>query len=88
MFKSRIVRVIAIEEPMGQGEKKQLAGTFTGHRIRAGPRPQLDRLYDLGALRLKEMDEGGIDIQVISTRSALGAEAAATTAVGHNARVR
>jgi 2,3-dihydroxybenzoate decarboxylase len=28
--------------------------------------PQMERLYDLGALRLKEMDEAGIDIQVLS----------------------
>src|SRR6185312_7963162 len=30
------------------------------------PGPQMDRLFDLGVLRIKEMDEAGIDMQVLS----------------------
>ena len=62
MFKKPNCPVIAIEEHYWDAE---LAKTFTG--LESGrPGPQLDRLYDLGALRLKEMDEAGIDIQVLS----------------------
>jgi 2,3-dihydroxybenzoate decarboxylase len=42
-----------------------LAKTYTG--IEAGrPGPQMERLFDLGALRLREMDEAGIDMQILS----------------------
>jgi 2,3-dihydroxybenzoate decarboxylase len=42
-----------------------MAATYEG--LEAGrPGDMLTRLYDLGALRLKEMDEAGIDIQVLS----------------------
>jgi len=62
MFKKPNCSVITIEEHYWDAE---LAKTFTG--VEAGrPGPQLDRLHDLGALRLKEMDEVGIDIQVLS----------------------
>ena len=62
MFKKPNCPVIAIEEHYWDAE---LSKTFTG--VEAGrPGPQAERLADLGALRLKEMDEAGIDIQVIS----------------------
>jgi len=54
--------VIAIEEHYWDAE---LASHFTG--LEAGrPGETQRRLDDLGALRLKEMDEAGIDIQVLS----------------------
>src|SRR5215470_8612203 len=54
--------VIAIEEHYWDAE---LASHFTG--IEAGrPGETQRRLDDLGALRLKEMDDAGIDIQVLS----------------------
>jgi predicted TIM-barrel fold metal-dependent hydrolase len=53
--------VIALEEHYYD---RELAATFDGPEGRA---PEIRRrLDDLGELRLKEMDEGGIDIQVIS----------------------
>ena len=51
-----------------------------------------ERLYDLGELRLKEMDEAGIDIQVISHAppgtQALNTEAAVELATKANDRLR
>ena len=62
MFKKPNCPVIAIEEHYWDPE---LAKTFVG--IEAGrPGPQQDRLYDLENVRLKEMDEAGIDIQLLS----------------------
>jgi predicted TIM-barrel fold metal-dependent hydrolase len=55
-------RVIAIEEHYSD---KELAAHFTGADAVQAPRV-VERLNDLGALRLKEMDEAGIDIQVLS----------------------
>ncbi len=54
--------IIALEEHYWDAE---LAATYTGVE---GPRPgpTNERLHDLGALRIKEMDEAGIDLQVIS----------------------
>lgn len=55
-------RIIALEEHYSDHE---LAAHFTGpDAVRAGP--VAERLYDLGELRLKEMDEAGIDVQVLS----------------------
>jgi len=55
-------RVIAIEEHYWD---RELASHFAGgDAMRGGP--ILERLYDLGALRIKEMDEAGIDLQVLS----------------------
>ena len=62
MFKKPNCPVIAIEEHYWDAE---LSKTYTG--VESGrPGPQQERLFDLGALRLKEMDEAGIDMQVIS----------------------
>ena len=62
MFKKPNCPIIAIEEHYWDAE---LAKTYTGLE---GPRggPQNERLHDLGALRIKEMDEANIDVQVIS----------------------
>jgi 2,3-dihydroxybenzoate decarboxylase len=57
------MKVIALEEHYWD---RELAGHFTerGPEMRV---PALqERLYDLGALRIKEMDEAGIDLQVLS----------------------
>ena len=62
MFKKPNCPVIAVEEHYWDAE---LSKTYVG--LESGrPGPQMDRLFDLGALRLKEMDEVGIDVQVIS----------------------
>jgi len=77
MFRKPNVPVIAIEEHYWD---KDLAATFTG--LEAGrPGPQLERLFDLGALRLKEMDEAGIDIQVLSHGAPSAQKLPAETAV-------
>jgi predicted TIM-barrel fold metal-dependent hydrolase len=77
MFKKPNCPVITIEEHYWDAE---LAKTFTG--LEAGrPGPQLDRLYDLGAMRLKEMDEVGIDIQVLSHGAPSAQKLPAETAV-------
>ena len=55
-------RVIAIEEHYFD---PALSALFTGRDVRTPP-PIRDRLLDVGAIRLKEMDEGGIDVQVLS----------------------
>src|ERR1700748_2738349 len=62
MFQKPNCPVIAVEEHYWDAE---LAKTYVG--LESGrPGPQMDRLFDLGALRLKEMDEAGIDVQVLS----------------------
>ncbi|MDQ2954038.1 MAG: amidohydrolase family protein, partial [Pseudomonadota bacterium] len=52
-------RVIAIEEHYWDAELSARMG-------RAAPADLQKRISDLGALRLKEMDEAGIDMQVLS----------------------
>jgi 2,3-dihydroxybenzoate decarboxylase len=52
--------VIAIEEHFWDAD---LSATYTD---KGPPPPIRERLLDLGALRLKEMDEAGVDIQVLS----------------------
>src|SRR5216684_2103135 len=51
--------IIALEEHYQDAEVKQLGGPGAGREI-------VERLDDLGALRLQEMDEAGIDLQVLS----------------------
>jgi 2,3-dihydroxybenzoate decarboxylase len=78
MFKKPNCPVIAIEEHYWD---RELAKTFTG--VEAGREgPQLERLYDVGALRLKEMDDAGIDIQVLSQGAPSTQKLPAETAVG------
>src|SRR4249920_3360462 len=69
--------VIALEEHYWDAE---LAKHFTG--LEAGREGEATRrLHDLGVLRLKEMDEAGVDIQVLShgapSTQKLGADIAA-----------
>ena len=62
MFKKPNCPVIAIEEHYWDAE---LSKHFTGSEAgREGPIQE--RLFDFGALRIKEMDEAGIDVQVLS----------------------
>jgi len=62
MLKKPNCPIIALEEHYWDAE---LAKHFTG--LEAGREGEATRrLHDLGALRLKEMDEAGIDIQVLS----------------------
>ena len=52
--------MIALEEHYQDPEVKQLgAGPGAGREV-------IERLDDLGALRIREMDEAGIDLQVLS----------------------
>ena len=78
--------VIALEEHYYDAE---LAATFTGAEGRAGETRR--RLNDLGELRLAEMDEAGIDLQVISHASPsaqrLDAESAVRLSRGANDRL-
>jgi 2,3-dihydroxybenzoate decarboxylase len=62
MFKKPHCPVIALEEHYWDEE---LTKTFTGSEA-ARPGLQTDQLLDVGALRLKEMDEAGVDMQVLS----------------------
>jgi 2,3-dihydroxybenzoate decarboxylase len=55
-------RVIALEEHYWD---PGVAEHFTGRNATRSS-DLLDRLYDLGGLRLKEMDDAGIDVQVLS----------------------
>src|SRR5215475_12782482 len=55
-------QVIAIEEHFWDPE---LVKHFSGPDVIRAPELE-KRLYDLGELRIKEMDEAGIDVQVLS----------------------
>jgi predicted TIM-barrel fold metal-dependent hydrolase len=75
--------VIAVEEHYWDAE---MAAHFTG--IEGGrPGETQRRLEDLGALRLKEMDEAGIDIQVLSHGAPAAQKMSAEIAVGLTQRV-
>src|ERR1700691_6163525 len=83
MFHKPHCPVIAIEEHYWDEE---LAKTFTGSEA-GRPGLQLKQLYDLGALRLKEMDDAGIDIQVLSHGAPSTQKLPADTAVALTRRV-
>jgi 2,3-dihydroxybenzoate decarboxylase len=75
--------VIALEEHYWDEE---LSKTYTGGEA-GRPGEQMKRLFDLGALRLKEMDEAGIDIQVISHGAPSAQKLPAETAAALTRRV-
>jgi 2,3-dihydroxybenzoate decarboxylase len=62
MMKKPACPVIAVEEHYWDPE---LTKHYTGPEAGRGNETD-ERLYDLGALRLEEMDEAGIDVQVLS----------------------
>ena len=72
MFKKPHCPVIALEEHYWDEE---LSKTYSGGEA-GRPGEQMTRLFDLGALRIKEMDEAGIDIQVHLAWRAVGAKIA------------
>ena len=81
--------VIALEEHYLDAEVK---AKFAPVDAAAGRPPHVaERLADLGALRLKEMDEAGVDIQVIShgapSLQKMDAESAVALARGANDRL-
>jgi 2,3-dihydroxybenzoate decarboxylase len=63
MLKKPACPVIAIEEHYWDEE---LSATYTGIGRATQAEEQVRRLRDLGELRIREMDEAGIDIQVLS----------------------
>jgi len=75
--------VIAIEEHYWDEE---LAKTYAGSEA-GRPGEQQKRLYDFGGLRIKEMDDAGIDIQVISHGAPSTQKLPAETAAALTARV-
>ena len=83
MFKKPHCPVIAIEEHYWDDE---LSKTFVGGEA-GRPGEQMTRLTDLGALRIKEMDEAKIDIQVISHGAPATQKLPADTAVALTRRV-
>jgi predicted TIM-barrel fold metal-dependent hydrolase len=76
-------RVIALEEHYWDAE-------VAGHFTERGPEMKVpalqERLNDLGALRLKEMDDAGIDVQVLSHGAPAVQRLDAETAVGVSRR--
>jgi predicted TIM-barrel fold metal-dependent hydrolase len=79
--------IIAIEEHYWD---RELAKTYTGIEAGRGGLTE-DQLYDFGALRLKGMDDAGVDMQVLShgapATQKLGADVAATLATQVNDRL-
>src|SRR3954468_23245242 len=82
------MRVIALEEHYMDLEVAR-HWTEGGPESREGP--LRERLLDVGALRLKEMDDAGIDVQVLShgapATQRLDAESAVQVARGANDRL-
>jgi 2,3-dihydroxybenzoate decarboxylase len=62
MLKKPNCAVIAIEEHYWD---RELAATYAGVESVRNPE-MMNRLFDLGDLRIKEMDEAGVDVQLIS----------------------
>ena len=56
------MRVIALEEHYWD---REVASHYTGRDGSRSP-DLLERLFDLGELRLKEMDQAGVDVQILS----------------------
>jgi predicted TIM-barrel fold metal-dependent hydrolase len=83
MFKKPHCPVIAIEEHYWDDE---LAKTYTGGEA-GRPGEQFNRLHDFDGLRIKEMDEAGIDIQVISHGAPSTQKLPAETAAALSRRV-
>ena len=75
--------VIALEEHYWD---KELVSHLTGAEGSRSP-DTLERLYDLGAIRLREMDEAGIDIQFLSHGAPSGQKLAKDVAAGLVQRV-
>src|SRR3712207_2863343 len=87
MLKKPRCPVIAIEEHYWDDE---MAAHYTG--VEASRSPDIERrLHDLGEFRLKEMDEAGIDMQVLShgapSAQKLPAEIAVAVTRGANDRL-
>src|SRR5271165_2631112 len=87
MFRKPHCPVIAIEEHYWDEE---LEKTYTGSEA-GRPGDQYSRLHDFSALRIKEMDDAGIDMQVLShgapSTQKLPAETAAAMATRVNDRL-
>jgi predicted TIM-barrel fold metal-dependent hydrolase len=83
MFKKPHCPVIAVEEHYWDEE---LAKTYSGGEA-GRPGEQFKRLYDFDALRIAEMDEAGIDIQVISHGAPSAQKLPAETAAALTRRV-
>jgi predicted TIM-barrel fold metal-dependent hydrolase len=80
MLKTPKCPVIALEEHYWD---RELSAQFVGIEAMRDPE-LLKRLYDLGELRLKEMDEAGIEVQILShgapsTQKLTGSDAVALT---------
>ena len=87
MITQRQPRVIALEEHYWDYEVE----THFKGRDSSRRNALMDRLHDLGELRLKEMDEAGIDVQVLShgapSLQRVDAESAVTLAKSANDRL-
>src|SRR5277367_6517232 len=83
MFRKPHCPVIAIEEHYWDEE---LQKTFVGGEA-GRPGEQMSRLHDLGALRIKEMDDAAIDVQVLSHGAPATQKLPADTAVDLTRRV-
>ena len=83
------MRVVAIEEHYWD---KEVAATFGPSDAMRGAASILERLYDYSALRIKEMDDVGVDFQVLShgapSTQRLDAASAVKVARGANDRLR